>query len=116
MPFYSYRCGHCDKLLEEFRAIADRHKPKLCQCGGLCVRDYGSEGIIVHGNPEITQHDMDVQVAQIRTGQQVQNPVLSRSLARVDGLRKVKARDGKIYAAFRTRGERKRTLARMGLE
>ena len=38
MPCYEYGCSKCDKVSEQHRTIADRHRVEDCECGGSLER------------------------------------------------------------------------------
>jgi len=87
----------------------------LCRCGKTMRRDYHAERVGVVADRDMAQADIDLNIEQRRTNQEVDRPVLARSLARVPGVRKITGKDGKRYAFFENQQERTRTLKRLGL-
>ena len=116
MPTYCYACGKCGNEAEDFREITDRARPMKCPaCGRKMHRDFLREMPKGVDNHEFGSADVDRYLECKYARREAEEPVLSQSLARVPGLQKVRAKDGKLYAVFRNRQHRKQELKRMGL-
>lgn len=77
-------------------------------------RDWQGEGVTGKTDKEYCQADVARYVQQAADNKQVDRPVLSKSLAMVPGIPKVKAPDGKTYATWRNEAHRKRILKHIG--
>ena len=115
MILYAYICDTCGTTEERSFPMGHAAKSPKCKCGKLMRRDYAGEQQIIHDDPEVTQSDIDQNIAEIKSGKEVNRPVLAQSLAHVPGVRKVRGKDGRQYAMFRTKKERREVCARIGL-
>jgi len=117
MPEYTYTCESC-KASRTIRRPLRQMKPwrvRCRECGGWCLRDYRADLARARTDPDACDADADRQLDQKYSGQQVERAVLSQSLAHVPGIPKVRAKDGRTYAAFRNRQHRRRVLNEIGL-
>ena len=78
-------------------------------------RNYQAESKVAVTDPDFTAWDVDRYQELEAANREVHAPVLSRSLAQVPGVPKIMGRNGRKYAAFRNKQDKKRHLKRMGL-
>ena len=117
MPEYAYRCDPCGKIFTTVHRMGKAPHVQLCpKCGGISPRCYAAMLPRVHADPQMFMGDFDDYQRDAKSGKQVRNRSLSRSLARVPGLPKVKGRDGKPYVVFETKKARREILKRVGIE
>ena len=115
MPTYEFTCDACGAAREVLRPMSASRKRLKCRCGKFMRRDIAAEQCVVREDPEATQYDIDRYCLQSAAKQEVDRPVLAQNLAQVPGVRKIRGRDGKMYAFFRNRQDRRETLKRLGL-
>lgn len=114
MPFYTMSCD-CGHTFEVQASMANAPQRARCECGNWAHRDYLADLPRVQTDPDACTADLDRRLQQASEDQQVTDRYFSRSLARVPGIPKVKGKDGKVYAAFRNKRARRRTLGRIGM-
>jgi len=117
MPEYTYTCEDCGQKRTIRRKLMQQ-KPwrvKCRSCGCWALRDYKADLARAQTDPDACDADADRQLAQKYGGQQVERPVLSQSLGKVPGIPKVRAKDGRTYAAFRNMQHRRQVLQQVGI-
>lgn len=122
MPTYCYECPICGAKAEIVRPRPVKRKT-CANCPGYMNRDYHAEAVAVYTDPDVTTADIERNVADRAkiigdrgARGNMANRALSRSLARTPGVRKMVGKDGKRYAVFANKADRRKTLARLGIQ
>ena len=115
MPLYSLKCNNCNMTKEVICHVPkDKVRRRCPVCGKMMVRDWSKDGIQVKCDHDTTTGDIERNLEKRYANKHVPNNLLARSLARVPGIPKIKARDGKVYAAFRNQKHRREVLKKIG--
>ena len=93
---------------------ASKRRPR-CVCGATMRRDFQAESKVAVTDPDFTGWDVDRYQELAAAGKEVHAPVLSRSLAGVEGVPQIRGRNGRQYGMFRNKADRLRHFKRMGL-
>jgi putative FmdB family regulatory protein len=117
MPVYPHFCPACNVQVDDWREIKDAADLPDCPvCGKPMPRQWDGQAPAVIDDPEATMHDVAVQCQDMADGRTVRTRFLSQAIARVPGIRKVTGPDGRRYAFFRSKQDRRATLKRLGIE
>lgn len=116
MPRYCFccDCGHAEELVLPMAECSSR--PPCPKCNRRMRRDFSAELPAAFSDPEATAHDVAKQCDDFREGRTVTTRFLAKSIARVPGVRKIIGPDGKQYAFFTSKKDRRDTLKRLGIE
>ena len=88
---------------------------KCCLCFTDAPRDYKADAPRTHSDPDMTDADIDANLAARAQHKQVPNACLARNLGRAPGFQKI-VRNGKPFAFFPTKKARREALKNYGVD